>query len=298
VNTFTRADGRTLKIVEGFRERLLSYRPSVTPKADWADADYQLAAGTKRKRLKRLAASFKQWGKSLKGDRVLDVGCGDGVNCLLLALEERIQLGVGIDLSLPARAAGERGERTRRLLTTITGGRSHLPVEFLLMDGTQMGFADECFDLVLSRSAMEHVRPIDRALAEIVRVTRKGGIIYLGIDPFFWVRGCHKRGVTDIPWAHARLSLDEFGQFVSITEGTEAAQKRRTRLETLNRLTVAEWRALVEQIGCELLDFKLKHSELGEQLLTEHGEVVDTLLPGVAPIDLLTERIEVWLRKR
>jgi len=298
VKIFTRSDGRALSVVEGFRDRLLSYRASVTPAPHWTYADYQLAADTKRKRLRRLAASLKQWRSSLKGIRVLDVGCGDGASCTLLTMEEPILLAVGIDLSLPARATDERGERARRLVAHITEGRIDLPAMFLLMDGTQMGFASGSFDFVLSRSAMEHIKPLDRALSEIVRVTRKGGFVYLGIDPFFWLRGCHKRGVVDIPWGHARLSLEEFGQFVELTEGVAAAKKRRTRLETLNRLTVAEWRGLVEKTGCQVLEWKLKRSQLGEHLLEEHPEIVDTLLPGVSPTALLTERIEVWLCRK
>lgn len=213
-------------------------------------------------------------------------------------MDEPIERAVGIDLELPAFDVNEKGQRTRRLIERIARGRFDLPVEFLVMDATRMGLADESFDMVMSRSAMEHVHPVTRALAEMVRVTHAGGIIYLGIDPFFWLRGCHKRGVVDIPWAHARLSLDEFANFVVMTEGQETSQKRRTRLDALNQLTVGEWRKVIESAGCEVLDWKAHHSDLGEAVLKEHPEVVDTLLPGISPADLLTERIEVWLRKQ
>ena len=298
MKTFIRSDGGVLPFVEGFRERLLSSRAAVTPKPNWSDADYQLAADTKRKRLRRLAADLKQWHSNLKGARVLDVGCGDGASCLLLAEAEPIEYAVGIDLTLPALTTDERGKRTVRLLSRITGGRSDLPARFSVMDGTQMAFGNDSFDVVLSRSAMEHIKPIDRAVREMIRVTRRGGVIYLGIDPFFWLRGCHKRGLVDIPWAHARLSLEEFARLVAASEGNDAAQKRHRRLETLNRLTVAEWRACVEQAACEILAWKLKPSQLGEQLLAEQPAIMDTVLPGISSVDLLTERIEVWLRKK
>ena len=297
VNSFTRVDGGVLHVVDGFRDQLLASRASVTPRPAWTDHDYQMAAETKRKRLRRLVTSLERWCSGLKGARVLDVGCGDGANCLLLAIEERIRFAAGIDLALPLLAGDERRERTERLLSVIRSGRVDLPVRFFVMDGTQMAFIDDSFDVVLSRSAMEHIQPIDRALVEMVRVTRPGGLIYLGIDPFYWLRGCHKRGVVDIPWAHARLSLDEFANFVGLTERSDTASKRRTRLETLNRLTVAEWRQRIEQIGCEVLDWQLRQSRIGEQLLAEHPEIEGTLLPGVSRVDLLTERIEVWLRK-
>jgi SAM-dependent methyltransferase len=165
------------------------------------------------------------------------------------------------------------------------------------MDGTRMGFASESFDAAMSRSAMEHIKPVGQVLAEMVRVVRRGGLIYLGIDPFFWVRGCHKRGVVDVPWAHARLTLDEYQRLVTELEGEDTAAKRRQRLETLNRFTVATWRETVSALPCDVLDWKETTSEIGQRLLEQFPEVAETLLPGVETTDLLTERIEVWLRK-
>jgi SAM-dependent methyltransferase len=173
-----------------------------------------------------------------------------------------------------------------------------LPVQFLTMDATQMSFADGEFDLLMSRSAMEHVQPIEKVLSEMVRVVRPGGLIYLGVDPFYWVRGCHKRGVVDMPWAHARLDLDDFTRFVQQHEGEEIAVKRRWRLDTLNRYPVAKWRSLIESMDCEILDWNERESGLGEEVLAEYPEVLETLLPGTSQRDLLCERIEVWLRRR
>src|SRR2546422_10922411 len=80
----------------------------------------------------------------------------------------------------------------------------------------------------------------------MARVVRTGGVIHLRIDPYFWLRGCHKRGLVDIPWAHARLSLEDFRRFVAESEGTAMAATRCARLQTLNRLTLGQWRAVIE----------------------------------------------------
>jgi SAM-dependent methyltransferase len=293
--TFTRGDGRALRVVEGFRDRVLSYRPAVTPKPDWGEADYEAAAEKKRHRLRRLSKSFSRLAAVPEGARVLDVGCGDGANCVLLAQERWVGLAAGIDLQLPVQGADERGERARRLVRRLAG--SGPAVCLLQMDGTLMGFASGSFDVVMSRSAMEHIKPVERVLAEMVRVVRRGGLIYLGIDPFFWVRGCHKRGVVDLPWAHARLALDDYQRLVTALEGEEAAAKRRLRLETLNRFAVAGWKEAVAALPCDILDWRERTSEVGQELLEQFPEVEETLLPGVARTDLLTERIEVWLKK-
>jgi ubiquinone/menaquinone biosynthesis C-methylase UbiE len=292
--TFTRGDGEALRVVEGFRDHVLSYRAAVTPKPDWSEADYVAAAEKKRRRLRRLSESFQRVASLPDGARVLDVGCGDGANCVLLARERWVALAAGIDLQLPACGVDERGEQARRLIRRL-GGESG--VCLLQMDGTRMGFASEGFDVAMSRSAMEHIKPVGQVLAEMVRVVRRGGLIYLGIDPFFWVRGCHKRGVVDVPWAHARLTLDEYQRLVTELEGEDAAAKRRQRLETLNRFTAATWRETVSALPCDVLDWKETTSEIGQRLLEQFPEVEETLLPGVETTDLLTERIEVWLRK-
>lgn len=293
--TFTRGDGEALRVVEGFRDHVLSYRAAVTPKPDWSEADYEAAAEKKRRRLRRLSKSFLRLASLPDGARVLDVGCGDGANCVLLAQERWVRLAAGIDLQLPVQVADEQGERALRLVRRLAGGGP--AVCLLQMDGTRMGFAPESFDAVMSRSAMEHIKPVGQVLAEMVRVVRRGGLIYLGIDPFFWVRGCHKRGVVDVPWAHARLTLDEYERLVTELEGEEAAAKRRRRLETLNRFTVGAWKETVSALPCDVLDWKERTSPLGQGLLEQFPEVEETLLPGVDTTDLLTERIEVWLRK-
>jgi SAM-dependent methyltransferase len=297
--TFTRGDGRALRVVEGFRDRVLSYRAAVTPKPDWSEADYEAAAEKKRHRLRRLSQSFRRLASLPDGARILDVGCGDGANCVLLGQERWVRLAAGIDLQLPARGADERGEQTRRLVRRLgrPAGGGEPGVCLLKMDGTRMAFASESFDAVMSRSAMEHIKPVGLVLAEMVRVVRRGGLIYLGIDPFFWVRGCHKRGVVDLPWAHARLTLDDYQRLVTELQGEEAAAKRRRRLETLNRFTVGAWRETVSALPCDVLDWKERTSALGQRLLEQFPEVEETLLPGVDTTDLLTERIEVWLRK-
>jgi len=298
LNAFGRADGTRLQIVEGFRQRILSYRASVTPNEDWTGADYKGAAAKKQRRFRRLLAEAQRWLPSLVKTTVLDVGCGDGANCLQLALEPVREV-IGIDLVLPLNSADAKGEQTRALAREILEGRPFpKSVKFQEMDATAMSFTDATFDWVISRSAMEHIAPAEEVLGEIARVTKPGGLIYLGIDPFYWVRGCHKRGVVDIPFAHARMNLDDYARFVEVHEDSAAAAKRRRRLETLNRFTVQQWRTKIETMPCEILSWENRNSEVGQSVLAEHPDIPESVLPGVSTTDLLCERLEVWLRRR
>jgi ubiquinone/menaquinone biosynthesis C-methylase UbiE len=227
VREFVRDDGRTVQVVEGFRQFLLTYREATTPRADWTADQYVSAAAKKRKRASRLVESFRRWLGPLDGAAFLDVACGDGSNCLVLS-EQKARIVVGIDLELPLLASTEKGDRTRKLAAKIEPGSNpvSLPngrVSFLQMDATALGFVDGTFDVLMSRSATEHIRPIEVALREMARVVRADGLIYIAIDPYYWLRGCHKRGVVDIPWAHARLTLEEYRRFVADDRGEQVA---------------------------------------------------------------------------
>jgi ubiquinone/menaquinone biosynthesis C-methylase UbiE len=89
-----------------------------------------------------------------EGDRVLEVGCGQGH--LTRALDEQGADIVGIDANPNApEVAG--GELIRQ------------------MDAESLDFDDESFDVVISVHAIEHIPGLGIALAEIARVLKKGG---------------------------------------------------------------------------------------------------------------------------
>ena len=305
---FVRDDGTALRVVDGFRERVLSApKVSIRPKPGWEASDYAAAAERKLRRSRRVLAQLERWGGRVEGVRVLEVGCGAGVDCLLLALAGADRV-VGIDLELPLFEATEAGERTRRLTRAVLDAKgvtdglaethARLPLRLVRMDATRMTFLDASFDFVYSRAALEHISPIERALAEMARVVRPGGLLYHTVDPFYWLRGCHKEGVVDIPWAHARLRAAEYRRFVTIYEGEAKARKRRGRLESLNQLGLQDWRTRIEASPFEILDWHEDASPLAESLLAEHPDVLETRLDGVAASDLVHSTIRVWLRNR
>jgi glycosyltransferase involved in cell wall biosynthesis/SAM-dependent methyltransferase len=108
------------------------------------------------------------------GDRVLDCGCGFGAHLLLMGRLRRLTL-VGLD------AAPER-----LLLARRTG----VPAALTSADVGRLPFPNESFDRVLLSEVLEHLPDAPRALAEIHRVLRPGGILALSVPharyPFLW----------------------------------------------------------------------------------------------------------------
>ncbi|MDQ3037990.1 MAG: class I SAM-dependent methyltransferase [Myxococcota bacterium] len=94
------------------------------------------------------------------GARVLEVGCGTGL--VLERIAPFAAHAVGVDLS-----AGMIAKAHARGLDVVRGSATALP------------FADASFDVVYSFKVLAHVPAIERALAEIARVTKPGGHMLL-----------------------------------------------------------------------------------------------------------------------
>ena len=105
--------------------------------------------------------------REIHGRKVLDVGTGTGLSLPYFAPYCRV---TGIDLSADMLAQAQKRVARRRLNNIDT---------LLEMDAANMAFADESFDSVLATFVMSVVPDPNAVLAEIARVTRPGGRIYL-----------------------------------------------------------------------------------------------------------------------
>jgi len=308
MNVFNRDDGKEIRIVPGYRERVLSERISFSPRPDWTEPQYAVAAGRQIARTQQLVDQYLHAGGRFENARVLDVGCGDAISCLLIAAQHPVEQVIGIDLELPLVDEGERHERIRQLASAVCRQvgidegvdrlQRHLPLHLEKMDATKLTLADGSVDFLRSRSALEHITPAAQAISEMGRVVRPGGLLQLSIDPFYWPRGCHKRGVVDIPWAHARLSADEYHRFVLESEGERRARSRSQRLATLNHYTLDQWRTIVTSGPFDVLEWHEDPAKLAIEMLGDYPEVADTLRPEVSTRDLTHSRIKTWLRRQ
>jgi len=97
---------------------------------------------------------------------ILDIGCGAGQTIIALGSGTR-SIGVDVDLSaLRHAASGAMGEALK-----VAGAR-----------GEQLPFRDGAFDYVFSRVALPYMN-IAAALAEMHRVLRPGGKLWLALHP-------------------------------------------------------------------------------------------------------------------
>ena len=136
------------------------------------------------------------------GDRVLDVGCGGGRHAFeayrrgahVVAFDHDAgQLSPVSGMFAAMRAEGEA--RPPAAAATVTG------------DATAMPFPDGAFDRVIAAEILEHVPDDRRALAEIARVLRPGGLAAVTVPSWLPERVCWalSREYHEVPGGHVRI---------------------------------------------------------------------------------------------
>jgi len=97
------------------------------------------------------------------GSRILDLGCGNGLSSYMLNECGYWVLGTDISSFFLAEAAHLQSER----------------LKYQACDALDLPFADESFDVVCSNELIEHVPDAQRALLEMIRTLKTGGVLVI-----------------------------------------------------------------------------------------------------------------------
>lgn len=143
----------------------------------------------------------------LEGKSVLVVGVGDGDEVLEYWISSKVARLAAIDVNpevdwKPSLAWQEVARRA---------ASEGIATSFAVADGTRLPFASDSFDLVYSKSVLEHVGDPDALIAESARVLRSGGAVYALFGPlWFTYNGPH----VDTQYDHLLLSPEEYADRV------------------------------------------------------------------------------------
>jgi SAM-dependent methyltransferase len=136
------------------------------------------------------------------GDRVLDLGCGGGRHAFEAYRRGAHVVAADLDLGelAPVRgmfaAMSAEGETPPPAAATAVGA-----------DATNLPFPDGAFDRVIAAEILEHVPEDSRAMAEIARVLRPGGIAAVTVPAWLPERVCWalSREYHEVPGGHVRI---------------------------------------------------------------------------------------------
>jgi ubiquinone/menaquinone biosynthesis C-methylase UbiE len=143
------------------------------------------------------------------GKRLLEVGCGMGTD--LLQFARGGARCTGVDLT-------PRSVEITRHRFSLYGQRGN----FLITDGERLPFEDRSFDVVYSNGVLHHTPDTEKAIAEVHRVLRPGGIakvmLYHRNSLAYWAELVLRRGVLGGEFLRGRSMDDVMSRWVEYSE--------------------------------------------------------------------------------
>lgn len=133
-----------------------------------------------------------------RGKTVLDVGCGAAGKTMYYA-SQGVEKIVGMDIVAHYKDEAEALARELGFADKF---------EFVVGDAAQTGFPENTFDTIIMNDAMEHVDRPDLVLAEVRRVLKPGGRLYVNFPPINHPFGAHLSDLIGMPWVHLFFSED------------------------------------------------------------------------------------------
>lgn len=162
-------------------------------------------------------------------------------------------------------------------IDVVDFSENHPDLEFVLSNGTDIPLPDECCHAVVSHSVLEHVGDLEKSIAEIDRITRPGGILFLTVNPLYYsAYGAHLHdtdGVRLENWEHLDPTSPHYmtrdPNWVSDGAG-----------HALNMLTSERFLAAVGRVPWTILNYRLDFERKPAPPHVDQRRDIEMLLRG------------------
>jgi ubiquinone/menaquinone biosynthesis C-methylase UbiE len=135
------------------------------------------------------------------GQRVLDLGCGEGRHAITAYLHAEVQV-IGLDLS--RRDIDIARDRFNDFEDDTATGKS---LDFIVGSGLRLPFTDASFDRVICSEVLEHIHNYQEVLGEIQRVLKPGGLLAVSVPRFGpeWICWKLSDAYHEVEGGHVRI---------------------------------------------------------------------------------------------
>lgn len=317
LDLFEDIHGNQFQRFQGYRERVVpSWHRMFDPSPNPPMASLS-QVNRARQEVAAMEDYFELYGLSVLNRHVLEVGCYGGAHAYALAeigaahIDAIDTPAYGIrqtpDRQVDRKTLEEQSrwlqqlrESTYDLFQTTAGTETCTAKDrtsFFDLDVVDLA-AKEDYDVIVSWYTLEHITEPARAIANMFRALRPGGVCFHDYNPFFCVNGAHSLCTLDFPFGHCRLSENDFERYVRTYRPQELDVALRFYHQSLNRMTLADLRHYCETAGFGILALLEWHEK--EDFQAVNCTVLSqcqVYYPSASVNDLLSRSIWLLLKK-
>ena len=307
MNQFITENQYSIPIVEGWREIIKSNWRNAYKEFTFDNIDLTTILKLK-KDINESVHWLSKYGYSIEGKKIMDAGCYLGIQCFG-AVEMGAAEAIGIDIpeyyinqSLNSNVNASEILKQRRDSVRKYHNIDQDAVKFYDMSIFDMPFENE-FDFIFTWETFEHIINPKKALSEIHKALKPGGISFNLYNPFFSITGGHSMCTLDYPFSHVMLSDNDFKKYTNTIIPSNCPEKYQELsynffTKNLNRMTINDLKSYIEENDFELIDFITIPDLKVLQAIDETTlEICKELYPNITLNDLLCSNIYFIIKK-